>query len=126
MIDPDLEEVTYRSYITYQIDGNTVIYPSTYGSLGNAVYDDSAVKILGQNNVGKQYGGIESGNGADIWNRIHKNVMTLSRNRANYDDMNYSILLNDQSIDNAYFTFTDATHTKKRSLIVVGHDITIT
>lgn len=125
MVDPDLEEVTYRSYISYDIDGYPVIYPSTAGSLGNAEYDDSLVKILGQNNVGKQYGGVNTGNGADIWNKIHKNVMTLSRNRTTYDDVDYKIeSTSNQDVDNLYFT--DVTHKKKRSLIVVGHDITIT
>lgn len=125
MVDPDLEEVSYRSYIQYNIDGHTVIYPSTSGSLGKPLYDDSLVKIFGQNNVGKQYGGISTGNGAEIWNKIHKNIMTLSRNRtAGYNDVDYNIESSDQSIDNSYFN--DITHKKKRSLIVIGHNITIT
>ena len=104
-----------------------MIYPSdsTVKSLGKPQYDDSLVKIFGQNNVGKQYGGINTGNGADIWNKIHKNIMTLSRNRkTGYNDVDYSIESSDQSIDNSYFN--DITHKKKRSLIVIGHNITIT
>lgn len=123
MIDPDLEEVTYRSYISYEIDGNTVIYPSTAGSLGNAQYDDSLVKVFGQNNVGKQYGGINVGNGAEKWNKIHKNIMNLSRNRTNYDDVDYEILSTPKDVLSTYFT--DTIHKKKRSLIVVGENITI-
>lgn len=125
-IDPDLEDVSYVSYITYDINGNTVIYPSFSGSLGTSIYNNSAVKIIGQNNVGKQYDGIESKNNSAKWNALHEQTMKLSRNRTDYSDVNYTVIDHptiDQSVDDSFFT---SGNPKKRTLIVVWKDITIT
>ena len=81
------------------------------------------MKIIGQNNVGKQYGGIDSENNAEKWNALHEQAMKLSRNRSDYSDVNYELDSTDQSIDNTFFT---SGNPKKRTLIVVGKNITIT
>lgn len=52
------ENISYRSYIRYLASTLPVIYPGPSGSLGNAVYDESNIRILGQSNLGGQYGGI--------------------------------------------------------------------
>lgn len=44
--DPDLETVSYQSYVSYTVGGEMVIYPSTSAPLCSSQYDTSLVKIL--------------------------------------------------------------------------------
>lgn len=120
--DPILEAVSYNSYVSYTVAGETVIYPSGSGSLGTAKYDTSLIKILGQNNVGKQFDGVNIKNDAPYWNTLREKIAKLSRNRTTYTDVDYEVVSTDQTIDASYFTSGSP---KKRTLIVIGGDITI-
>lgn len=117
--DPLLEPVTYKSYITYETGGVRVMYASTGSSLWSAKYGTSALLVLGQNNVWNQYNGVKSSSKYDIWNTIHKTVTLLSRNRTTFNDVDYSISSWNISVNSGSFT-------NKRSIIVIGADITIT
>ncbi len=118
--NPPLESISYKSYITYEIGGIPVLYPSASGNLGWAAYGQSPLRILGQSNVTWQYGGIGSRGRADFWNATRKNIALLSRNRTTYTDVDYSVFTGSSLM------ITDASFTDKRTLIVIGGDIHIT
>lgn len=114
--------MTYSTYITYVAGGIRILYPSAQGSLGTSKYSQSSVKILGQNNLGKDYYGLDTSADVrnDFWNTVRKNVALLSRNRTVYTDVDYDIIRDhDISIDPTAFT-------TKRTIVVIGGDVTIT
>ena len=117
------QEVTYQSYITYIADGwRRFIYPSSNGTFGTAVATQSVLKILGQNNAVSHYFGIDTSVEVrnDFWNTVRKNVALLSRNRTIYTDVDYEI------IQGASISLDATAFATKRTIVVVGGDVTIT
>ncbi len=121
-IAPNQESIAYSTYITYTVGGTRILYPSAQGNLGTSKYSQSSVKILGQNNLGNTYFGLDTSADVrnDFWNMVRKNVALLSRNRTIYTDVDYDIIRDhDISIDATAFA-------TKRTIVVIGGDVTIT
>lgn len=61
----------------------------------------------------------------DLINSIRKQVALLSRNRTNYDTADYIVKNTDYTISNNDVFVGDATNKAKRTIIVIGGNITI-
>lgn len=114
------EPVSVSSYISYDVDGNTVIYPTTSYSLGNSNFQYLRIRILGQSREIGWYSGIKSDRQVrvDFLNTLRKNITLLTRNRVEYSQANFSHTGSDIHIGNAHFA-------SKRTIIAEGWDITI-
>lgn len=117
---PELEDLHYATLIHYHTGGMDIIYPAITGQKSSE-FQASHVKILGQNNARSEYGTIATTSRArtDFFNTLRKNISLLSRNRTNYTDANYSVFSAATTVDNASFA-------SKRTIVVIGADVTIT
>lgn len=127
---PTEEPVSYATYVHYTkanlwspsgyFGGDDILYLSHRGTFGTSEYRAPKVKILGQNNGLGEYGtiGMNKVTRAKFIDAIRKNVALLSRNRSDYSGVPYTIYSWDLPIDNATFN-------TKRTIVVVGGDVTI-
>jgi hypothetical protein len=117
--DPPPEAVIYRSYIRYSTGGITVLYPSGLSSLGTALAWPEYMKVLGAQNLGWSSSAIKEEWATNIWNTLRKNIALLSRNRSDFSGADYIVYTGDQTV-------TDTDLTSRRTIVVVGGDITLT
>lgn len=117
--NPDLEGSTINTYIYYHTGTNDILYRgSPELILAPATRPLQRLRLLGQSINLINITGWE--NRIDLINTIRKNTTTLSRNRNNYNDVDYTITGGlDINIDDSSFT-------NKRTIAIVGGDITIT
>ena len=96
-----------------------MIYPVDSGNQ-DSQYKSSRIKILGQNNARAEYGTISTtkSSRADVFNQIRKSVALMMRNRSDYTNAPYEVYETDTDIFYANFT-------NKKTLVVIGADITI-
>ena len=96
-----------------------VVYPQV-PITETSQYKASRIKILGQNNARAEYGTISttSKSRADVFNQIRKSVALMMRNRDDYTNAPYEVYETDTDIFDANFT-------SKKTLVVIGADITI-
>lgn len=85
------EPVVVSDYISYVVDGHTVIYPTTSFSLGASTFQNLRVRVLGQSQETSWYNGIAGvrQTKADFLNAVRKRVTLLSRNRTDYSQADY-------------------------------------
>lgn len=107
------EPVVASDYISYIVDGYTVIYPTTSFSLGTSTFQNLRVRILGQSQETSWYNGIAGvrQTKADFLNTVRKSVTLLSRNRTDYSQADYLYSTAAQNIGASTFD-------NKRSIIV--------
>lgn len=117
--NPDLEGSTINTYIYYHTGTKDILYRSSpVLALDAATRPLQRLRLLGQSINLLNITGWE--NRIDLINTIRKNTTTLSRNRNNYNNVDYTITSGlDINIDDSNFT-------NKRTITVVGGDITIT
>ncbi len=129
---PTQESVSYATYIHYKdtdlwnlsnnyIVSPDIVYPSGEWTLWTSEFQASKVKSLGQNNAQGEYGtiGTSKVTRAKLIDSIRKNVAVLSRNRINgYWWTSYII-------QNEDFTITWGTFDDKRTIVVIGRNVTI-
>lgn len=125
---PQIENTLSTQYLSYT-GTNTlgvevpVLYQVGYTSLGASQFGKSNVKIIGQNNAQWEYGDLITHRGmrAKLFDEIRKVTSILKRNREDtdsYTDVPYKIYVWDHTLRQSDFT-------SKRSIIVIGGDITI-
>lgn len=116
------EPVISSDYISYSVDGRTILYPSMSNpsSLGASLFQNLRIRILGQSQETNWYNGIAGTyqTRVDFLNTIRKNITLLSRNRTDYSQADYSYTGATQHITNSSFD-------TKRTIIVEGEDIFI-
>lgn len=86
------ESTTGYSYISYEKDGKTVIYPSRTQIFGTSLFQNLRIRILGQTRADGWYEGIQVGENikTELFNTIRKNVALLTRNRTDFSRANYT------------------------------------
>lgn len=112
-VPPEL--VSVSSYISYEVDGNTIVYPTTSYSLGNSNFQYLRIRILGQSRENGWYTGIKGDRQirVDFLNSLRKNIALLTRNRSDFSQANFSDTGSDILIGNAHFA-------TKRTIIAEG------
>lgn len=122
---PIPERVLWKTLVHYRgidVTGDTtdVLYKTDSKDYGNSVYRDSRLKILGNTNAQGEYGTLsfEWNGKAKFFDTTRKNIALLERNRTDYSTVPYLIVRGD-------YTIGDWAFDEKRSIIVLGWDITI-
>lgn len=117
--NPDLEGSSINSYIYYQTGTITILYRgSPEVSLDAATRPTERIRLLGQSNTLLNMTWWE--NRIDLINTIRKNTTLLSRNRTNYNDVDYTIT------GGLNINIDDSSFINKRTIVIVGWDATIT
>jgi len=93
--------------------------PTSY-NFWTALFQSSNVKILWTNNAWWEYGdlSLEWNGKAKFFDATRKNIAALSRNRTDYSDVDYLVV-------NGDYTITHTSYDTKRTIIVLGWDVTI-
>jgi hypothetical protein len=115
------DTTTLGGYIYYNNGVSDILYSMTNNSIAAATAASQRVRVLGQS--GEWVGGGASTR-VELIASIREQVALLSRNRTNYDDVNYAIYTGDHTINPT--DLDGATGIKaKRSIITIGGDIRI-
>ena len=109
---PPTESTTIGTYIYYN-SGTETLYRLPDKIVNDPTFTIPRLRILGQASIG-----LGTQNRINIINSLREKISLLSRNRANYNNTDFVIYTGNQSI-------TDATFSDKRTIIVIGGDITI-
>lgn len=115
--NPPRYETFLKTYVHYIKDTKDILYQIDSDTIWEVTRPLQRLRLLGQSINLLNITGWE--NRIDLINTIRKNTTTLSRNRNNYNDVDYTITGSNINIDNSSFT-------DKRTIAVVGGDITIT
>lgn len=114
-----------KTYIYYTIgtgeNKKTVLYNSQSGILNESVSPTARITILGGSSAGL---GISGQTRVSIINDLRERIALLSRNRTDYTTADYLVKNGNYTIPSNIWT-TDAGNTPKRTIIVIGGDITI-
>ncbi len=117
--NPPQEKTVVKTYIYYKTaDNKDVLYISQSGTLDESVNSTARVTILGGSSVGL---GISGQTRVGIINDLRERIALLSRNRTNYDSVDYTVVINEN-----YTTLKNDFFDTKRTITVIGGDITIT
>lgn len=128
LLDADPEKTRLQLYTHYQLGGKDIIYPIPTAELPLAEKVVSRVKILGQSSQDNIY---TTGDRNKVINEIRERTMIASRNRTDYTDGDFLIIVGDGSTP-----YTIDAHTlwppmtgigkAKRTIVIIGSDIQIT
>jgi hypothetical protein len=123
--NPPQEKTIVKTYIYYTIgtgeNEKTVLYNSQSGTLDESVNSTARVTILGGSSAWLGIGGQTR---VDIINTLRERIFLLSRNRTDYTTADYLVKNGNYTIPSNIWT-TDGGNIPKRTIIVIGGDITI-
>jgi hypothetical protein len=112
---PPLESTILKTYVYYNNGSIDILYPLPDTTINPPLTATERMRVFGQISEGM---GIGSQNRVTIINKLRENTALLSRNRSNYTNADYNILIGDQIL-------TDADFVGKRTIVTIGGDITI-
>jgi hypothetical protein len=112
---PPLESTTLKTYVYYNNGSIDILYPLPDTTINPPLTATERMRVFGQISEGM---GIGSQNRVSIINKLRENTALLSRNRSDYTNADYNILIGDQIL-------TDADFVDKRTIVTIGGDITI-
>jgi hypothetical protein len=119
---PPQEKTTVKTYIYYKTaDNKDILYNSQSSTLDESVNSTARVTILGGSSAWLGIGGQTR---VDIINTLRERIFLLSRNRTDYTTADYLVKNGNYTIPSNIWT-TDGGNIPKRTIIVIGGDITI-
>lgn len=110
-----MEPTTIGTYIHYMVGAIDILYPLPDKIINDPTLTPPRFRVLGQTSSSM---GVGSQNRINIINTLREKISLLSRNRTDYSTANYTIYTGNQTI-------TDAMFASKRTIIVIGGNITI-
>jgi hypothetical protein len=113
---PPLETTVLRTYIQYKNGATDILYQLPDTLIDAPLTATQRMRVFGQISEGMWIG---SQNRVSIINKLRESTSLLSRNRSDYTGVDYIIYSGNQTITDATF------NTTKRTIIVIGGDITI-
>jgi hypothetical protein len=116
------ENTSVKTYIYYKTpDNKDILYNSQSNTLAESIISNARVTILGGSSAGL---GISGQTRTDLINTLRERIALLSRNRTNYSAADYIVIKWNYEIPTNIWT-TDTSNTPKRTIIIIGGDITI-
>ncbi len=112
---PPLESTDLNTYIYYKIGTNDILYKMWGTSIAPPIVTSNRLRVFGQTSDGMNIG---VQNRVRMINTLREKTALLSRNRTDYTTANYVVYTGNQ-------TLTDASFTDKRTIVVIGWDVTI-
>ena len=119
--EPLLEPTILTSMIYYTLGSKEILYQTASSSIGSPTTQTERVHILGQSGEWVSSASSRS----TLINSIREKVALLSRNRTNYDDVDYRVIRWNYSLDTMDIWDAPLGGKSKRTLIVIGGDISI-
>ncbi len=120
--DAPSEPTTMTGYIYYRNGTSDVLYMTQVGNIAAATARTERVKVLGQS--GEWVGGGTLSR-VNVISDIRRQIALLNRNRTTYDDVDYQVISGDYTISDMTLFDGGTGVRSKRTIIVLGGDITI-